>query len=49
MIEPGKPDGFVRAIDALRADVVERIMKALPGPEGGVVAALLAGEQTAVD
>ncbi|MBY0322845.1 MAG: ComEC family competence protein [Reyranella sp.] len=49
VIAPGKPDGFVRAIDALRADVVERIMKALPGPEGGVVAALLAGEQTAVD
>lgn len=49
VIDPGKPDGFVRAIDALRADVVERIMKALPGPEGGVVAALLAGEQTAVD
>jgi competence protein ComEC len=49
VIQPGKPDGFVRAIDALRADVVERIMKALPGPEGGVVAALLAGEQTAVD
>jgi competence protein ComEC len=33
VIEPGKPDGFVRAIDALRADVVERIMKALPGPK----------------
>ena len=49
VIDPGKPDGFVRAIDALRADVVERIMKALPGPAGGVVAALLAGEQTAVD
>lgn len=49
VIAPGKPDGFVRAIDALRADVVERIMKALPGPAGGVVAALLAGEQTAVD
>jgi competence protein ComEC len=49
VIAPGKPDGFVRAIDALRADVVGRIMKALPGPEGGVVAALLAGEQTAVD
>ena len=49
VIEPGKPDGFVRAIDALRADVVARIMTALPGPEGGVVAALLAGEQTAVD
>mgnify|MGYP003575086352 CR=1 FL=1 len=49
VIEAGKPDGFVRAIDALRADVVERIMKALPGSEGGVVAALLAGEQTAVD
>ena len=26
-----------------------RILKALPGPEGGVVAALLTGEQTAVD
>lgn len=49
VIDPGKPDGFVRAIDALRANVVERIMKALSGPEGGVVAALLAGEQTAVD
>ena len=49
VIEPGRPDGFLRAIDALRADVVERIMKALPGPEGGVVAALLAGEQSAVD
>ena len=49
VIEAGKPNGFVRTIDALRADVVDRIMKALPGPEGGVVAALLAGEQTAVD
>ena len=49
VIEPGKPDGFVRTIDALRADVTERILKALPGPEGGVVAALLAGEQTAVN
>src|SRR5262245_61565467 len=44
-----KPDGLVRAIDALRADITERILKALPGPEGGVVAALLTGEQTAVD
>ena len=49
VIEHGKPDGLVRTIDALRADVTERILKALPGPEGGVVAALLAGEQTAVD
>ena len=49
IIEAGKPDGLVRAIDALRAEVTERIMKALPGPEGGVAAALLAGEQTAVD
>jgi competence protein ComEC len=49
VIARGEPDGFVRAVDALRADVVGRIMKALPGPEGGVVAALLAGEQTAVD
>ena len=49
IIERGKPDGLVRSIDALRADITERIMKALPGPAGGVVAALLAGEQTAVD
>jgi competence protein ComEC len=49
VVEQGTPDGFVRTIDALRADVTERILKALPGPEGGVVAALLAGEQTAVD
>ena len=37
VIEHGKPDGFVRTIDALRADITERILKALPGPEGGVV------------
>src|SRR5262245_21394781 len=49
IVEPGRPDGLVRAIDSLRAVVTERIMKALPGPEGGVAAALLAGEQTAVD
>jgi competence protein ComEC len=49
VIEAGKPRGIVRHIDALRAQVTERIMKALPGSEGGVVAALLAGEQTAVD
>ena len=49
IIERGKPDGFVRTLDALRADVVARILKALPESEGGVVAALLAGEQTAVD
>ncbi len=49
VIEHGRPSGIVRFIDGLRADITERIMKALPGPEGGVVAALLAGEQTAVD
>ena len=49
VIEKGRPSGLVRHIDALRAEVAERIVKALPGPEGGVVAALLAGEQTAVD
>jgi competence protein ComEC len=49
IIEPGKPSGLVRFMDGLRADITERIMKALPGPEGGVVAALLTGEQTAVD
>ena len=39
----------MRTIDALRADITARILKALPGPEGGVAAALLTGEQTAVD
>jgi len=49
IVEHGRPDGFVRTLDALRAEVTDRILKVLPGPEGGVVAALLAGEQTAVD
>ncbi len=49
VIERGRPDGIVRTIDAMRADITARILKALPGPEGGVVAALLVGEQTAVD
>lgn len=49
VIEKGRPDGFLRTLDALRADVTDRILKALPNPEGGVVAAMLTGEQTAVD
>ena len=49
VIEHGKPSGLVRLIDGLRADITDRILKALPGPQGGVVAALLTGEQTAVD
>ncbi len=49
VVEKGRPDGFVRTLDALRADVTERILKAVPNPEGGVVAAMLTGEQTAVD
>ena len=48
VIEHGKPDGIVRALDGLRADATTRILKALPGPEGGVAASLLTGEQTAV-
>src|SRR5260370_11265208 len=47
VIERGRPAGIVRAIDGLRADITARILKALPGPEGGVAAALLTGEQTA--
>jgi len=49
VLEQGRPSGLLRTIDALRADVTGRIMRALPGPEGGVVAALLTGEQSAVD
>lgn len=49
VIARGRPDGLVRSIDALRAEVTDRIMKAVPGPAGGIVAALLTGEQTAVD
>src|SRR5690349_1129492 len=32
IIDHGKPDGFVRTLDALRADITERILKVLPGP-----------------
>ena len=49
VVEKGSPNGLVRTIDNLRADVTRRILAALPGPEGGVAAALLTGEQTAVD
>lgn len=48
VVEHGRPNGIVRAIDGLRADITARILKALPNPEGGVAAALLTGEQTAV-
>ncbi len=48
VVEHGRPDGIVRTIDGLRADVTRRILAALPNPEGGVAAALLTGEQTAV-
>ena len=48
VIEHGQPNGIVRAIDAMRADITARVLEALPGPEGGVAAALLTGEQTAV-
>jgi len=49
VIDHGEPSGLVRFIDALRADITDRILKALPRAEGGVVAALLTGEQSAVD
>lgn len=49
IVDKGEPSGFVRVLDALRARIVQRIFDVLPNPEGGVVAALLAGEQTAVD
>jgi competence protein ComEC len=49
VIEHAKPSGIIRFIDGLRADITERIMKAVPNPEGGVIAAMLTGEQTAVD
>ena len=48
VIDHGRPDGIVRFIDGLRADITARILKALPGFEGGVAAALLTGEQMAV-
>lgn len=49
VIDKGRPSGLVRTIDNLRAEVTRRILAALPGPAGGVAAALLTGEQTAVD
>ena len=48
VVEHGRPNGIIRTIDGLRADITARILKALPNPEGGVAAALLTGEQTAV-
>ena len=48
VIEHSRPNGIVRAIDGMRADITRRILVALPNPEGGVAAALLTGEQTAV-
>jgi competence protein ComEC len=48
VIEHGRPNGLVRTIDGLRADITARVLAALAGPEGGVAAALLTGEQTAV-
>src|SRR5581483_3431964 len=48
VVEHGTPNGVIRTIDALRADITRRILAALPNPEGGVAAALLTGEQTAV-
>jgi len=48
VVEHGRPSGIIRTIDGLRADITARTMKALPNPEGGVAAALLTGEQTAV-
>ncbi len=49
VVARGAPDGWIAGIDALRADITSRILAALPGPEGGVAAALLTGEQSAVD
>src|SRR5579883_797736 len=49
IIDHAPPSGIIRLIDGLRADITERIMKAVPNPEGGVIAAMLTGEQTAVD
>lgn len=49
VVAHGGPDGWVARIDALRANITARILTALPGPEGGVAAALLTGEQSAVD
>lgn len=48
VIAHGRPNGVIRAIDGLRADITARILKALPNPEGGVAASVLTGEQTAV-
>ncbi len=49
VVARGQPNGWTSRIDALRVDVTARILEALPGPEGGVAAALLTGEQSAVD
>src|SRR5258708_9597395 len=46
VIEHGRPDGILRTIDALRADITARILPSLPGPEAGLAPALLARANT---
>lgn len=43
------PAGFVMALGALRARLTDRIVAALGGNVGGMAAALLTGDQTALD
>lgn len=49
VIERGEAEGLRRSVSALRAEVTRRILEAVPGPAGGVAAALLTGEQSAID
>jgi competence protein ComEC len=49
IVARGEPDGMVMQLDALRERLTTRIVEALPGNTGGMAAALLTGDQNALD
>ena len=49
VVARGEPDGVVMHLDSLRERLTTRILEALPGNTGGMAAALLTGDQNAID
>ena len=47
-VEPARPSGFRLWVSALRDHIAARVAAALPGPEGGIAAALMTGERGAI-
>jgi competence protein ComEC len=47
-VEPARPSGPRLWLSALRDHIAARVVAALPGPEGGIAAALMTGERGAI-